>query len=74
MTAEAFDHGWKTAVEIRTRELGNIHNSVDRLKQYVANFAERPSTPWRCPLLNTAIDSDDGNPVLRARVTKALDG
>src|SRR4029077_6794498 len=25
-----------------------------------------------CPILNTAIDADDGNPVLRARVAKAL--
>jgi len=25
-----------------------------------------------CPLLNTAIDTDDGNPILRERARKAL--
>ena len=28
--------------------------------------------PGGCPLLNTAVDSDNGNPVLRDRVRKAL--
>jgi TetR/AcrR family transcriptional repressor of nem operon len=28
--------------------------------------------PGGCPLLNTAVDADDGNPVLRERVRKAL--
>ena len=27
-----------------------------------------------CPVLNTAIDADDGNPILRERVAKALRG
>ncbi len=39
----------------------------------MANFVERrPSVPGGCPLLNTAIDTDDGNPVLRERARKAL--
>ena len=75
MAVEAFDYAWKAAVEIRTRELDKFPNSVDWLKQFIANFAERPSpVPGGCPLLNTAIDSDDGNPVLRQRVREALDG
>jgi TetR/AcrR family transcriptional repressor of nem operon len=75
IAAEAFDYAWKTAVEIRTRELDTIANSVDWLKQSIANFVERStSVPGGCPLLNTAVDSDDGNPVLRKRVSKALDG
>jgi TetR/AcrR family transcriptional repressor of nem operon len=28
--------------------------------------------PGRCPLLNTAIDCDDGNPKLRAKACQAL--
>ena len=37
--------------------------------------ATRPSRacPGRCPLLNTAIDSDDGNPRLREKARWALD-
>ena len=32
----------------------------------------RTGLPGGCPILNTAVDSDNGNPVLRDRVRKAL--
>jgi len=39
----------------------------------IANFVERRSpVPGGCPVLNTAVDADDGNPILRSRVGKAL--
>jgi len=54
-------------------DLDGISNTVDRLKQLLANFVERRGIiPGGCPLLNTAIDSDDGNSVLRERARKAL--
>jgi len=75
LAAEAFDYAWQEAVNARTHDLDSISNSVDRLKQFVANFVERrPSVPGGCPLLNTTIDADDGNPVLRKRARRALDG
>jgi hypothetical protein len=41
----------------------------------VANFIERPGTiPGGCRWLNTAVDGDDGNPVLQERARKALRG
>ena len=51
-----------------------IPNTVDRLKQLVRNFQDRRSglVPGGCPLLNTAIDSDDGNPQLREKARRAL--
>ena len=49
--------------------------TVDRLKQLVDNFVDRRGIiPGGCPLLNTAIDTDDGNVVLRERARKALRG
>jgi TetR/AcrR family transcriptional repressor of nem operon len=41
----------------------------------VKNFVEQPprTLPGGCPLLNTAVDSDDGNPVLRGKARSALD-
>jgi TetR/AcrR family transcriptional repressor of nem operon len=46
---------------------------VDKLKRFVANFIDRQSPlPGGCPLLNSAIDSDDGNAALRDRVERAL--
>jgi TetR/AcrR family transcriptional regulator, transcriptional repressor for nem operon len=69
----AFDYAWQEALSARTYDLDVVPNSVDRLKRFVANFVERrPSVPGGCPLLNTAIDTDDGNPVLRERARKAL--
>jgi TetR/AcrR family transcriptional repressor of nem operon len=39
----------------------------------VANFIDRRGIiPGGCPLLNTAVDTDDGNSVLRERARKAL--
>lgn len=73
MAAQAFDYAWGEALRVRTHDLDNIRNSVDKLKQFIVNFVERrPSVPGGCPLLNTAIDADDGNPVLRERARKAL--
>ncbi len=74
LAGEAFDFAWKTAVERRLAGTAEIANSVDRLKQIVRNFRERREglVPGGCPLLNTAVDSDDGNLVLRARAKRAL--
>jgi TetR/AcrR family transcriptional repressor of nem operon len=72
LAAEAFDFAWATASALRTQGLDDIPDPIERLKQHIARFAVRSSIPGGCPLLNTAVDSDDGNPVLRERVRKAL--
>jgi TetR/AcrR family transcriptional repressor of nem operon len=61
-------------MEARFEGTEKIPNTVDRLKQIVRNFRDRRTglVPGGCPLLNTAIDSDDGNPQLRVRARKAL--
>src|SRR4029077_2831594 len=75
LAAEAFDYAWQETFDSRIRDLDTISNTVDRLKQFVANFVERRGViPGGCPLLNTAIDTDDGNSILRARARKALRG
>ena len=73
VAAEAFDYAWEEAFQERVRDLGSISGSVDRLKHLIANFVERRSSiPGGCPLLNTAVESDDGNSVLRERARQAL--
>ena len=73
VAAEAFDYAWEEAFQERVRDLGSIPGSVDRLKHLIANFVERRSSvPGGCPLLNTAVEADDGNPVLRERARQAL--
>jgi TetR/AcrR family transcriptional regulator, transcriptional repressor for nem operon len=75
LASEAFDYAWEKAVNARLEGTMEIANSVDRLQQIVRNFRERREglVPGGCPLLNTAIDSDDGNPPLRNQARRALD-
>jgi TetR/AcrR family transcriptional regulator, transcriptional repressor for nem operon len=74
LAGEAFDHAWNMAIDARFEGTQEIPNTVDRLKQIVRNFRDRRAglVPGGCPLLNTAIDSDDGNPQLRAKARRAL--
>jgi TetR/AcrR family transcriptional repressor of nem operon len=74
LAAEAFDYAWKVALDTRFEGTQAISNTVDRLKQIVRNFWERRAglVPGGCPLLNTAIDADDGNPQLREKARRAL--
>jgi TetR/AcrR family transcriptional repressor of nem operon len=74
LAGDAFDYAWKLAMDTRFEGTEQIPNTVDRLKQIVRNFRDRRTqlVPGGCPLLNTAIDSDDGNPKLRAKARQAL--
>jgi TetR/AcrR family transcriptional regulator, transcriptional repressor for nem operon len=72
LAAEAFDYAWNFASSKRRIHLDRIPNHADRIKRHIANFVTRTGLPGGCPLLNTAIDSDNGNPVLRDRARKAL--
>jgi TetR/AcrR family transcriptional regulator, transcriptional repressor for nem operon len=74
LAGDAFEHAWKVAVEKRFEGTDQIPNTVDRLKQIVRNFRDRRTglVAGGCPLLNTAVDCDDGNPKLRAKARQAL--
>jgi TetR/AcrR family transcriptional repressor of nem operon len=73
LAAEAFDYTWETAWNARLLHLDEKANGIEKLKQLIGNFiAHRSPVPGGCPVLNTAVDADDGNPVLRAHAAKAL--
>ena len=73
LAAEAFDHIWGMVWKSRQLDLDSQAGGIEKLKQFIANFVERRSPAGGgCPVLNTAVDADDGNAVLRARVAKAL--
>jgi TetR/AcrR family transcriptional repressor of nem operon len=76
LAAEAFDYAWQKAVHGRLDGVADVPDCVDRLKQTIDNFVERRAglVLGGCPLMNTAVEADDGNPVLRARARKALQG
>src|SRR5580692_5567248 len=74
LAGEAFDYAWELALDARFEGAQKITNTVDRLKQIVWNFRDRRVglVPGGCPLLNTATDSDDGNPALRTKARRAF--
>jgi TetR/AcrR family transcriptional repressor of nem operon len=73
LAAEAFDYAWDAAWSARLLHVDEKANGIARLRRLIANFVDfRPPVAGGCPILNTAIDADDGNPVLRTRVAKAL--
>jgi TetR/AcrR family transcriptional repressor of nem operon len=74
LAGDAFDHAWKVAMDARFEGTEEIPNTVDRLQQIVRNFRDRRTglVPGGCPLLNTAVDCDDGNLQLRAKARQAL--
>jgi TetR/AcrR family transcriptional regulator, transcriptional repressor for nem operon len=75
LAAAAFDYAWETASEPRWRGVDDCTSSIEKLLRLVRNFVEQPprTVPGGCPLLNTAVDSDDGNPLLRGKAREALD-
>src|SRR5580692_10278256 len=74
LAGEAFDYAWQLALDTRFGGTQGITNTVDRLKQIVWNFRDRRAglVQGGCPLLNTAIDSDDGNAALRTKARRAF--
>jgi TetR/AcrR family transcriptional regulator, transcriptional repressor for nem operon len=73
LAAEAFDYTWEAAWNARLQHVDEKTSGIAKLKQLIANFVDYKSpVAGGCPVLNTATDADDGNPVLRARAAKAL--
>ncbi|GAC1671778.1 MAG: TetR/AcrR family transcriptional regulator [Ktedonobacteraceae bacterium] len=72
----AFDYAFaKTQQRMKSLLLGK-HHAVARLLAIIAAFeemVEQPVIAGGCPVLNTAIESDDAHPVLRARARAAMD-
>jgi TetR/AcrR family transcriptional regulator, transcriptional repressor for nem operon len=70
----AFDYAWNDTSEKRLRNLETVSSAVDKLQMHIDNYVNTPSFPGGCPLVNFAVDADDGNLALRTRVRKALKG
>jgi TetR/AcrR family transcriptional regulator, transcriptional repressor for nem operon len=75
LALEAFDYAWAEVSHRRTQGLEEIKDPLLRIEVLICNFVQRrPALRGGCPLLNTAIDADDGNAALRARARGALEG
>jgi TetR/AcrR family transcriptional regulator, transcriptional repressor for nem operon len=73
LAAEAFRYSLSQAVKIRMPAADPSRPALERLREMIDHFVEKPSpVAGGCPILNTAIDADDGNPVLRELVWEGL--
>jgi TetR/AcrR family transcriptional repressor of nem operon len=73
LAAEAFQYAWAESMANRTRDIESVEGSVPKLRYLVDRFvARRSALPGGCPLMNVAVEADDGNPVLRALAHEAL--
>lgn len=73
LAVAAFDYAWETVSEPRSRGLEDCPTAIAKLQRLIENFGQPPqSLPGGCPLLNTAIENDDGNPRLRGKAKEAL--
>lgn len=68
----AFGYAWKETCTSRTAGMDAVPNAIAKLKLHVHNAVKHPPFPGGCPLLNTMIDSDDGNPALKTEARQAL--
>lgn len=73
LATAVFAWSLERAVKTRTDGVDEAGDAVDRLQAIVRRFVEEPSPiAGGCPLLNTAVDADDGNLALRRLVRKAF--
>jgi TetR/AcrR family transcriptional regulator, transcriptional repressor for nem operon len=73
LAAEAFRYSLSQAVKLRMPPADPVRSAVALLHEVIKQFVEEPSAvPGGCPILNTAIDADDGNPVLRELAREGL--
>lgn len=73
LAAAAFRYSVKLALGFRLEGLDRLEGARAKLDWMIRRFVEGPGPlAGGCPLLNTAVDSDDGNPVLRKLARRAF--
>jgi len=69
----AFCYSLARVTEARWGGIDQVEGSVEKLRFLIRRFVDIHSIfPGGCPVMNTAIDADDGNPALRKLVQKAV--
>ena len=76
LALEAFDYAVNQANAELARLLEGRTDALDRLVAVIDAFREHlanPRLPGGCAVMNTALESDDGNPALREKARSAMD-
>lgn len=78
LALEAFDYAVAQMATRFTAALEGREHAIDRLEAIVGVFArlhDDPPVPGGCPMMNTAVQTDDAeSPALRDRARAAMDG
>lgn len=73
LAVETMRQALTSTVDLHMDHLAQVDGALDKLRDAVTFFIEKPSKlQGGCPLMNTAIDSDDGNPALRQLALTSL--
>lgn len=73
LAAEAFRYAVSRAQKLRFDKLDRTRGALDQLRLFIDRFVNvRSDVAGGCAIFNTAIEEDDGNPVLRGLALKAL--
>lgn len=76
LALEAFDFAFQVSSAEVARHLDKRERAIDKLMAFVDAFmsvASDPPVAGGCPLLNSAVECDDGHPEMKIRVQKAMD-
>lgn len=76
LAVEAFDYAVDLISQHYAEAFKAAPHAIDRLHAVIDVFsrlATNPPIPGGCPIMNTAVESDDTNQVLRAHARKAMD-
>jgi TetR/AcrR family transcriptional repressor of nem operon len=77
LALEAFDYAVRQMADRFTAALEGKAHAIDRLGAIAGVFSEipgNPPVPGGCPMMNAAVENDDGNPMLRDRARAAMEG
>ena len=74
LAAQAFNYASTTNHDFRFADLDSVTNAIDKLQKFIRGFMSTAAPiPGGCPILNTAVEHDDGNPALLKCAGDAFD-
>lgn len=72
----AFDYAYEQTSTKVIRAVARKSHAIEKLQAMIAvhlDYVDDSSLPGGCPILNTAVDSDDTHPALRDKAAAAMD-
>jgi TetR/AcrR family transcriptional regulator, transcriptional repressor for nem operon len=75
LALEAYDFAFSRVANALDQSQIGATDAVDRLTRMIrefATFARKPAIAGGCPIMNTAIEADDGKPELRDRAQQSM--